>query len=252
MHELDDGAYDKPDGRVHAQLAEERAAFTGDVVKFAIWAGLALAFVFPLGVLMLIFGAPKRIRRFHRLYLEPYADLRAKPRRRRRRSRRGAGQQERVEVREPSAAETLHLADVVEAALAELGPRLVRNDIDVERSFDGPGELTGCAAELRDAATRLFSLAIDGIERTGGSSKHLFIELGENLAGNAVWLRVRASGTPDDEGTLEALAGVERIVSPHGGTLESSADVGGIESVVTLPKAASRPRSRGPSRSQHV
>ena len=56
-----------------ALLADRKLSFLRDAAKFAIWTGLALTFAFPLGVVLLIWGAPRRIRRFSELYLEPSA-----------------------------------------------------------------------------------------------------------------------------------------------------------------------------------
>lgn len=235
--------WDEVDAHATAQLAEQRAEFTADLVKFAIWTGLALTFIFPLGVILLICGAPKRIRRFHALYLEPSTrDRPANAGRRRRRRRRSRARRSASEGRaapkrvERPRREPLRLADVVEDALDELGPRLARSRIEVQRGFDTAGALTGDAAALRAAATELLSLTITGLERSGGTAPRLHVELGENLAGNAVWLRVRESATADEERTPAKLARVERVVSAHGGTLERVADGSGTETVVTLPK----------------
>ena len=80
------------------------------------------------------------------------------------------------------------------------------------------------------------------------------VELGENLAGSEVWLRVRDNGVGIDSETLDkifhpfftskesgtglGLSITKKIVEAHGGQIEIQSELGqGAEFVLTFPKA---------------
>ena len=241
------------DTREDELLAERKLSFLRDAAKFAIWTGLALTFAFPLGVILLIWGAPRRIRRYSKLYLEPSARerLTRAERRRRRRSEdleaatdaTPIGRPDRIVVDAPSEATVprrapLSMAKVVASGLASLEPRLTKIGIEVRRNFDGEGEVTGDVAELSAATLQVLSRAIDGLERSKVASPRLHLDLGENLAGSAVWLRVRENAPAGPaERERPGLAIAEHAVSAHGGTLEFTSDLAGAETLMTLRKS---------------
>ena len=95
---------------------------------------------------------------------------------------------------------------------------------------------------------------IDALTESGTPSPTLSIQLGENLAGTEVWLRVRDNGpgishdaidrifspfhTSREEGTGLGLPITKKLVEAHGGSIEVKSSPGsGAEFLVTLPKA---------------
>ncbi len=255
-----------------AELAEAKLEFWRDASWYGLWTALALAFLFPLGVIMLLFGAPRRVRRFARLYLEPRARahlLEAELRRRAEREALAAGPQpapveapgagragydraalgelERVErsvsrelrAQGRLALAELRLADVVESALASLRSRAAEQGVSLERRLDADANLRGDAEKLGQALTGVVSQALDALAASRSASPRIEVELGENLAGSAVWVRVRDNGPAAGR---RVPAGAERQVAAHGGRIELGPDpAGGIEVLVTLPRQPAVP-----------
>lgn len=249
------------------ELAEAKLAFWRDAAWYGLWTGLALAFLFPIGVIMLLFGAPKRVRRFARLYLEPQARahlLEAELRRQAEREALAAGPRpepapspgagragydraaleelERVErsvsrelrAQGRLALAELRMADVVESALASLQARAAEQGVALERRLDADTSLRGDAEKLGQALRAVVSQALEALRASPGASPRIEVELGENLAGSAVWVRVRDSGPAAGR---RVPAGAERMVAAHGGRIELGPDpAGGTEVLVTLPR----------------
>lgn len=218
-----------------ADLAEQKLEFVRDAVKFGIWTALALAFLFPVGVVMLIWGGPRRARRFSELYLEPPTRERLIRRELRKRTPRAgpARAAPRPPAREERV-EEVHLAEVVESALDGLRQRFARDGVALERRLDGRGTLRGDAGELCEVLVQVLGRALDGLAESRTPEPRIEVEMGENLAGSAVWVRVRDNGPESGRPGLE---GAERLVEARGGRLELAADpAGGSEVVVTLPR----------------
>ncbi|MDJ0865785.1 MAG: HAMP domain-containing sensor histidine kinase [Myxococcota bacterium] len=233
--ELDEDEY-----RDAVDLAHQKGAFTRDAVQFAFWTALALIFVFPLGVALLIFGAPKRVRRFSKLYLEPPARERPTERelRRRRRAREvEAGAALRARGRAGLELAPVRVSHVLDAVLDPLRPRLERAGIALECQIDGDPVLTADARRLEQAFAHLFAGAVTSVESAadGGGKPRLELDAGENLAGTEVWVRLRDSGPEPDADRRLALA--RPLVEAHEGRVELGSDpAGGTEVVVTLPR----------------
>ena len=265
------GTLGEPGYRDAAELAERKLAFIRDAITFGFWTTLALVFIFPLGVIMLIFGAPKRIRRFSKLYFEPRARDRLTQAELRKRSGpspsrtpesppvpplAGASpasrsvaydraaleeleRSERVVSRELRdrvrlRLEELHTADVIESALESLRDRITRGGVSVERRFDGEGVLVGDAEKLTQVLALVVARALDAFSESETRDPRIDVDMGQNLAGSAVWIRVRDNG-PELERSDLALA--ERWIDAHGGQFERAADpAGGVEVLITLPR----------------
>jgi signal transduction histidine kinase len=121
--------------------------------------------------------------------------------------------------------------------------------------------MRGDAEHLRRVLINLVGNALDALEEAGTSSPVLQVMSGDNLAGDAVWVRVRDNGPGIDDatrakiwspfyttkasGTGLGLALSRKIVDAHGGEMElHSAPGEGTEFVLTFPKDGSLVRSQ--------
>jgi signal transduction histidine kinase len=148
----------------------------------------------------------------------------------------------------------LRMAELVESAVETFRDRLHRAGIELRVSADSEGVLRGDAEKLRRVVINLVGNAIEALEEGGSAEPRIEVSLGENLAGDEVWLRVKDNGpgidaeaqermfspfyTSKTEGTGLGLAICRKLVDAHGGRIELASRPGaGAEFVVTLPKA---------------
>jgi signal transduction histidine kinase len=113
--------------------------------------------------------------------------------------------------------------------------------------------MLGDAEQLRRIVINLVGNAIDALVEAETPAPRIDVHLGENLAGNQVWVRVKDNGPgiePDDlaklfspfytskpNGTGLGLAICKKLVEVHGGRIEASSEPGdGAEFLVTFPK----------------
>ena len=99
----------------------------------------------------------------------------------------------------------LRMADVVESALETFRDRIERAGIRVERSLDCQGVMIGDAEQLRRVAINLVGNALDALEEAATPDPRIDVELGENLAGSEVWVRVRDNGPGIDRDAQEKI-----------------------------------------------
>jgi len=155
-------------------------------------------------------------------------------------------------------AQEVLLADVIDSALETFRDRIARDGVEVERSFDTEGPMTGDPEQLRRVAINLIGNAIDaacGDGRAVGAAPRVEVAIGENLAGSAVWLRVRDNGSGMDpalgarvfdpffsekaSGTGLGLSITRKLVEAHGGEIDVASEAGqGTEFVATFPRVA--------------
>lgn len=149
------------------------------------------------------------------------------------------------------------LTDVLASALETFRERAERLGVQIVRSFDCDGAVTGDPEQLRRVAINLVGNAIDALADAQIAEPRVEVALGENLAGTQVWLRVRDNGpgvardiaerifdpfyTAKATGTGLGLPIAKKIVEAHRGTIELASDPGvGSEFVVTLPRRGAR------------
>jgi len=147
----------------------------------------------------------------------------------------------------------LALSEVIDSALASVRDRVARSGIRLETRIDSPGRMRGDAEKLRRVVINLVGNAIEALEESGTESPRIDVEMGENLAGTEVWLRVRDNGPGIDAEAVEriwspfftskrggtglGLALTRRLTDAHGGRIEvESAPGRGAEFVLQLPK----------------
>ncbi len=153
----------------------------------------------------------------------------------------------------------LALPEVVQSALDSLRERIQQLGVKVRFEPESPGAMRGDAEKLRRVWINLLGNALDALDEAGTRDPELRIELGENLAGSELWLRVRDNGpgipaelqrriwspfyTSKASGTGLGLALAKKVVEAHGGRIELE-DAGGPAGargpgacfLVTLPK----------------
>ncbi len=153
----------------------------------------------------------------------------------------------------------LRMADVVESAAESFRERLGRARIELATRIDSPGLLVGDVEKLRRIVINLIGNAVDALSGADVPQPRIEVEMGENLAGSEVWLRVRDNGPGIDPatrrrlfepfvsskqgGTGLGLAITRKLVELHGGEIEVASEPGaGAEFLVTLPV---QPSQRG-------
>ena len=146
----------------------------------------------------------------------------------------------------------LALAEVVRDAVAALTDRARAEGVEIEMELDAEGSLRGDAEKLRRVVLNLLGNALDALQESGIPDPHIRVQMGENLAGTAVWLRIRDNGpgigpetlaaifrpfhTSRKKGTGLGLAITKKIVEAHGGEIEVASEPGeGAEFLITLP-----------------
>ena len=156
----------------------------------------------------------------------------------------------------------LALAEVLDSALETFRERAVREGVEIVRELDCEGRMVGDPEKLRRVVINLVGNAMDSVAETKPSSPRIEASLGENLAGNEVWLRIRDNGrglapedrerifspfvTSKEHGTGLGLAISRKLVEAHGGRIEAaSCEGGGAEFVITFPKQGLRAGVRG-------
>lgn len=155
---------------------------------------------------------------------------------------------------ENSRIEHVKMADVVDSALDTFRDRLERTGVELEKQIDSEGQLPGDPDQLRRIVINLVGNAIDALIESDTPEPHIDVQMGENLAGSEVWLRVRDNGPGVDRellakmfspfytskinGTGLGLAICKKLVDAHSGSIEVTSEPGdGAEFIVTFPKA---------------
>ena len=148
----------------------------------------------------------------------------------------------------------VRLSEVIESALETFRDRLERSGVTLEKQLDCVGELRGDAEQLRRVIINLVGNAIDALDERGSPAGRIEVQMGENLAGNAVWLRIADDGPGIEEsvrsrmfspfytskasGTGLGLPICKKLVEAHGGTIEVKSEPGsGAEFVLSFPKS---------------
>jgi len=151
----------------------------------------------------------------------------------------------------------LRMADVVESALETFRDRIERAGVRVERSLDCQGAMIGDAEQLRRVAINLVGNALDALEEAATPDPRIDVEVGENLAGSEVWVRVRDNGpgidrdarekifsplyTSKADGTGLGLSISRKLVEAHGGAIQlAAAPTQGTEFLLAFPKQPRR------------
>ena len=153
----------------------------------------------------------------------------------------------------------ISMADVLDSALETFRDRMLRGGIALNRKFDCEGEIDADAEQLRRVVINLVSNAIDALEAAKPSDPRIDVEMGENLAGTEVWVRVADNGpgigsealakmwspffTSKTAGTGLGLAICRKLIEAHSGRISVESQLGaGAVFLLTFPK----PRSASP------
>ena len=215
-------------------VAPQRGVSVGEWVRYAVVCGVLLHVAPPAGVAVAFFWGLSLIRR-----------LRA-------RAQDGWQPAPPAEDHEPAQLPRevrpqlvpVRLAELLERECSARAARMAARGVALSREVDADGSLRGDPELLGIAVGDLLDAALAELEPR--REARLAAELGENLAGSEVWLRLRgaageAAPTRGEEpGPLElrGLGPVRRIARAHGGSLEALAERSGFELLLTLPKPA--------------
>ncbi len=159
---------------------------------------------------------------------------------------------------EDVALQEVRLDEVVERALGVLAERADKEGVEIRFEADAPGEMSGDPEQLRRVVLNLLGNALDVLRdapsaRSAQAAPRIDVQMGDDLAGREVWLRVRDNGpgipaeqqerifrpfhTSKASGTGLGLAIMRKIVDAHGGSIEvGDAPGGGAEFLLTFPK----------------
>ena len=157
--------------------------------------------------------------------------------------------EEAMDVRE------IQLQEVLESALDTLRDRIDSAGVKLSLDGDCEGSIEGDPEKLRRVLINLVGNALDAFQEVGTQDPNLEVALGENLAGNAVWVRIKDNGggmdpetqkkifrpffTSKSNGTGLGLAITRKLVDAHNGRVELHSTPGkGTEFVLTFPKQA--------------
>jgi signal transduction histidine kinase len=155
--------------------------------------------------------------------------------------------EEEIQIRE------IRFADVLDSAFETFRDRLTRLGVDVQRGGDVAGSMRGDAEQLRRVVINLVGNALDALEQAAVPDPRIVVEMGENLAGTEVWVKIRDNGpgmdthsldriftplyTSKSGGTGLGLAISKKVVDRHGGSIEAhSRPQAGTEFLLIFPK----------------
>ncbi len=158
----------------------------------------------------------------------------------------------------------IQMCDVLDSALETFRERSERDGIEIRREFDCEGAFDGDADKLRRIVINLVGNAMDALGEGSIAQPMVEVSMGENLAGNLVWVRIRDNGqgidseardkiftpfyTQKHSGTGLGLAITKKLVEAHHGHIEVISEPGsGAEFVLSFPKEP-RPGSGMPDR----
>jgi signal transduction histidine kinase len=145
------------------------------------------------------------------------------------------------------------MAEVLESALETFRDRAAREGVEIVQQFDCQGRMPGDAEKLRRVAINLIGNALDSIIDAGVDKPRIEVSMGENLAGNEVWVRIVDNGVGIEQETIEKIFNpfytskehgtglglpiTKKLVEAHGGAIEVSSRRGrGAEFLLTFPK----------------
>ena len=146
----------------------------------------------------------------------------------------------------------MRMADVIESALTALESRAGEHGVRVSRELDSAGAMTGDPEKLRRVVLNVVGNAIEALAGAKSSDPSVDVQMGNNLAGTQVWLRVRDNGpgiaaeelarifqpfhTSKEDGTGLGLAISKKVVEAHGGAIDVESVPGqGTTFLISLP-----------------
>ena len=153
--------------------------------------------------------------------------------------------------------EPIVMEDVLESALETFRERAGRAGVSIVRQYDVAGQIEGDGEQLRRVTINLVSNALDALEdavsRTQLEKPEVRVSMGENLAGDEIWIRVADNAlgideearprifdpffTSREDGTGLGLALCRKIVDEHKGAIDVDSTAGeGTEFLLTFPK----------------
>jgi hypothetical protein len=145
-----------------------------------------------------------------------------------------------------SGARPVRVCDVVEDVVEAFEARAEREGISFRVEVDADGEVEADARRLRAVLHDLVGESVRALQRTGARGPaRVHIDLGENLAGSQVWVRIRDDRLGAAAGA-RGLYGSRPVPGMPGATLETQASPqSGVERILTLEKSPGRAPGNG-------
>lgn len=280
--------FDEPRARRHARMrADERMRIADELLKYVLVTTLLVVLVRPIGVLVgLIWGlgivrrlyhrevSPKLRRRMVRREMRRACGRgqRGDDRPRRRRDRRevlaeqmgddprtrsalewARGALDELDAADPEAGppETVvRIADVVDEVVDAFEPEAERIGASFRVDVDADGDLPGDPARLKALLLDLVGESVRALADGACGPARIHVEMGENLAGSEVWVRIR-DDRADAAGGARGTYGSRPVAGIPGAILETQASpTHGVERILTLRKQARKPARSAASHSE--
>jgi hypothetical protein len=136
----------------------------------------------------------------------------------------------------------VRVSDVVEDVVDACEPRAERSGISFRLEVDAEGEVEGDARRVRAVLLDLVGESVRALEAGARGAACVRVQMGENLAGSQVWVRIRDDRLAAAPGA-RGLYGSRPVPGLAGATLETHASrERGVERILTLEKFPARAR----------
>ncbi len=250
-----------------ARRTDERVRFADQILRYVLVTTLLVVLVRPIGVIVGLVWGFKLVRRAYRFDVEPKLRRRVM-RKELRRARRGpegraATREERLaermgddpdgrdsrdwargalaeldEAEAPTGRErATRVSDLVDEVVDAFEARADRSGVSFRVDIDAEGRVHADPERLRALLLDLVGESVRALSREGAQGPaRIHVEMGENLAGSEVWVRIRDDRAGAGDGARGAW-GSRPVAGVAGAMLETQASPDeGVERVLTLQK----------------
>lgn len=132
------------------------------------------------------------------------------------------------------------VSDLLEEVVDVAEERAERHGIHFRLEVDAEGEIDADAARLKSVLLEIVSESVRALRKGARGPARVQVEMGENLAGSEVWVRIR-DDRQDAAAGARGVYGSRPVPGLPGATLETQASPrNGVERILTLPKRPAR------------
>jgi hypothetical protein len=144
----------------------------------------------------------------------------------------------------PDALAWVNVSDLVEDVVDVCEARAARDGIDVDLEIDAEGEAESDPHRLKAVLLDLVNESLRGLRRGARGTARVTVQMGEDLAGSEVWVRVHDERRDAADGARGAW-GSRPVAGLPGAMLETRASPkSGVEKILTLAKHPRRESAR--------
>jgi len=138
----------------------------------------------------------------------------------------------------PGRRDRVRVSDLVEDVVDAAEPRAERHGLRVRMEIDAEGVVETDAARLKAVLLELVGESIRALRRGALGPGLVSVQMGEDLSGSEVWVRIR-DDRRDGAAGARGVYGSRPVAGLPGATLETQASPkNGVERILTLPKHA--------------